>query len=327
MYISGVRVIARAFFLGFLVLALPLVSTNTSSAAVKVGDKCPKASKLAIVKNYVVVCTRVGNKLVWKKQIADSQKIIPTPKPLIPTPKPQILVPSTDKVSLTHLAPNPKDYSSAEEYGAATEKYRKWSQRRDSSALNPEKIFITNTLLFPKSLTKDLKSEPECIEASLFSEPARPWDPVPLFNCSVNTDGDFVVTIDNLEPSSIHHIAFKWKFKNGQVGQAGSALVLAVPGVSYGATPSQLTVVGGAGFITVTWDGKDSSGKTLTDFKQLDIYIDGRPFDGFKPTDTFLAAGTKTFTAPAGLYILTSRSITTSGTASLLSQSVMAFVK
>lgn len=131
----------------------------------------------------------------------------------------------------------------------------------------------------------------------------------------------FIVTVLDLDLSTIYPIQFRWKYKDGTFGKWSTSKNLATPAESFLSTPSQLTATGGPGFITVTWDGKDNNGNTLTNFKQLDIYIAGSPFDGTKPADTFFSAGTKTISAPAGDYFLTSYAVSQFGTKSFLSLS------
>ena len=131
----------------------------------------------------------------------------------------------------------------------------------------------------------------------------------------------FIVTVLDLDLSTIYPIQFRWKYKDGTFGKWSTSKNLATPAESFLSTPSQLTATGGPGFITVTWDGKDNNGNVLTNFKQLDIYIAGAPFDGTKPADTFFSAGTKTISAPAGDYFLTSYAVSQFGTKSFLSLS------
>ena len=129
----------------------------------------------------------------------------------------------------------------------------------------------------------------------------------------------FIVTILDLDISTIYKTQFRWKYKDKTFGDWSAVKTFATDGESFGDTPSTLTAIGGAGFITVTWNGKNSAGADLANFKQLDVYIAGAPFDSTKPASTFFSAGTKTIAAPAGTYILTSYAVSVSGTKSLLS--------
>jgi len=129
----------------------------------------------------------------------------------------------------------------------------------------------------------------------------------------------FIVTVLDLDASKSYPVQFRWKYKDKTFGKWSSGRLLTTPGESTPGTPSQLTAVGGAGFITVTWDGKNSAGSNLTNFKQLDIYISGVPFNSLTPADSFFAAGTKTIAAPAGVYTLKAYAVSAIGTTSLVS--------
>lgn len=129
----------------------------------------------------------------------------------------------------------------------------------------------------------------------------------------------FLVTITDLDISKTYPIQFRWKKSDQTFGPWSVVRAITTPGESTPNKPSNLSVSAGAGLMTVTWDGKDSSGNNLINFKQIDIYIDGAPFDGTKPADSFTKAGTKTIAAPAGTYLLTSYAVSTMGASSLLS--------
>jgi flagellar hook assembly protein FlgD len=128
----------------------------------------------------------------------------------------------------------------------------------------------------------------------------------------------FIVTILDLDVSTIYKTQFRWKYKDKTFGEWSAVKTFVTDAESTPGTPSQLTAVGGAGFITVTWDGKNSAGSNLTNFKQLDIYISGVPFNSLTPADSFFAAGTKTIAAPAGVYTLKAYAVSAIGTTSLV---------
>jgi hypothetical protein len=138
-------------------------------------------------------------------------------------------------------------------------------------------------------------------------------------------DGNyFIVTITDLDVNQPYPVQFRWKNKDGTFSIWGAARTLSTPGESDPATPRLQTgnVVGGAGYLSVTWDGKNSSGADLTNIDRVDIYIDGSPFDGTKPTDNFKTAGTKTFTAPAGSYTVILVAVSKLGTLSPTSSAI-----
>jgi hypothetical protein len=134
----------------------------------------------------------------------------------------------------------------------------------------------------------------------------------------------FIVTITDLDVNQPYPVQFRWKNKDGTFSIWGAARTLSTPGESDPATPRLQTgnVVGGAGYLSVTWDGKNSSGADLTNIDRVDIYIDGSPFDGTKPTDNFKTAGTKTFTAPAGSYTVILVAVSKLGTLSPTSSAI-----
>lgn len=134
----------------------------------------------------------------------------------------------------------------------------------------------------------------------------------------------FILTITDLDVNQPYPVQFRWKNKDGSFSKWGAAKTLITPGESDPATPRLQTgnVVGGAGYLSVTWDGKNSSGADLTNIDRVDIYIDGSPFDGTKPTDNFKTAGTKTFTAPAGAYTVILVAVSKLGTLSPTSSAI-----
>jgi len=132
----------------------------------------------------------------------------------------------------------------------------------------------------------------------------------------------FLVTLTDIEVSQSYPIQFRWKYNDGTFSPWSAVKVVTTPGESSPNTPSTLTVVGGAGFLTVTWDGNISTGAALTNFDRVDIYVNGAPFNGSKPADSFFSAGTKTITAPAGTYIVSSYAVSKSGKSSAMSAAV-----
>ena len=132
----------------------------------------------------------------------------------------------------------------------------------------------------------------------------------------------FLVTITDLNISTSYPLQFRWKYDDGSYGVWSNSKTITTPGESFPNIPSTLTVVGGAGILTITWDGKDGSGNTLTNFDRLDIYIDGLPFDGTKSTASLYDAGVKTIVAPAGTYTVAAYAVSKAGTRSAINTPV-----
>jgi flagellar hook assembly protein FlgD len=132
----------------------------------------------------------------------------------------------------------------------------------------------------------------------------------------VDNNSYFLVTITDLDINTSYPLQFRWKYDDGSYGAWSAVRIITTPGESTPGTPSTLSVNGGAGIITVTWDGKDSLGNTMSNIDRLDVYIDGSPFDGTKATASFFTAGTKTIVAPAGTYIVAGYAVSKAGTKS-----------
>ena len=136
-------------------------------------------------------------------------------------------------------------------------------------------------------------------------------------------NGDyFLLTITDLDINTSYPIQFRWKKKDGTYTVWSGVRVITTPGESTPATPSTLSVTGGAGILTVTWDGKDALGNTMSNLDRLDIYIDGSPFDATKPAASFFVAGTQTISAPAGTYIVAAYAVSKAGTKSAINTPV-----
>lgn len=137
-------------------------------------------------------------------------------------------------------------------------------------------------------------------------------------------DGDyFLVTITELELGTTYPLQFRWKYKDGTVGKDWSAVYNITTPVKSNPNDPRLQsgdVVGGAGFIKVTWDGNDASGNPLTDIDRIDVHISGTSFgDGTKPAGSFKSSGTQTFSAEPGVYIVQLKAITVNGATSFFS--------
>lgn len=139
---------------------------------------------------------------------------------------------------------------------------------------------------------------------------------------SIENGNYFNVTITDLDINTSFPLQFRWKYDDGTQGPWSAVRVITTPGERTPATPSTLTVTGGAGIITVTWDGKDANNNVMTNIDRIDLYIDGSPFDGTKPADFMLSAGTKTITAPSGTYTVAAYAVSKANTKSAINDPV-----
>jgi len=136
-------------------------------------------------------------------------------------------------------------------------------------------------------------------------------------------DGNyFLVTITDLDLGTAYPLQFRWKNKNGTLGAWSSVKTFVSESATIPSEPNLGSgdVVGGAGFIKVTWDGNNALSTAASNFDRVNVHISGSPFgDGTKPSGFFKQAGTQTFTAPAGVYIVQLKILTVNGSESLFS--------
>lgn len=130
-------------------------------------------------------------------------------------------------------------------------------------------------------------------------------------------DGNyFLVTILDLELGTTYPLEFRWKYKDGTFGKDWSAAYnITTPFRTSPNTPKFLSgnVVGGAGFLTVEWDGKDSGGTDLTNIDRVEVWISEPPFDSTKPVYSSKTKFKTQISAPAGSYTVALYAVTVNG--------------
>lgn len=137
-------------------------------------------------------------------------------------------------------------------------------------------------------------------------------------------DGNyFLVTITDLNPNTNYPLEFRWTYKDDSVNNNWSAVkLIKTPDESTKDSPNLQTgdVVAGQGLISITWDGKDYLGNTITNFDRVEVYIQDAVTnpstvfgDGTKPVTFFKEAGTLTVAAPAGTYTVFLRTVSLTG--------------
>jgi hypothetical protein len=140
---------------------------------------------------------------------------------------------------------------------------------------------------------------------------------------AVENGNYFIVTVTDLELNENYPIQFRWKYQDGTFGLWSVSKLLTTPGETLPGSPnlSLTDVVGDDGFIKITWNGNDKSGKPITNIDRIDIFIDGSPFDATKAAASFKVAGTQTIAAPAGEYLVALYAISNYGSKSAVSDS------
>jgi hypothetical protein len=140
---------------------------------------------------------------------------------------------------------------------------------------------------------------------------------------AVENGNYFIVTVTDLELNENYPIQFRWKYQDGTFGLWSASKLLTTPGETLPGSPNLVSsdVEPGDGFIKITWNGNDKSGKPITNIDRIDIFIDGGPFDATKAAGSFKVAGTQTITAPAGEYFVALYAISSYGSKSAVSDS------
>jgi len=132
----------------------------------------------------------------------------------------------------------------------------------------------------------------------------------------------FNLTITDLNLNESYPIQFRWKYEDGSFGPWSAVKVITTPGATVppeADLPAQ-NVVGGAGFIKVTWNGNSVGGAAATNVDRVDVHITGQSFgDGTKPSGSFKVAGTQTFVAEPGSYTVQLKTYTLNATSAFFS--------
>ena len=136
--------------------------------------------------------------------------------------------------------------------------------------------------------------------------------------------GYFLVTITDLDPLKLYPLQLRWKYNDNTFGPWSAVKSITTPSETVPSTPNLgvSDVVGGNGYIKITWDGKDSGGNPIQNIDRVNIHISGGTFGvGTQIVDFFKTAGTKTIVAAPGTYIVQLKAITVANTTSFFSLS------
>jgi flagellar hook assembly protein FlgD len=136
--------------------------------------------------------------------------------------------------------------------------------------------------------------------------------------------GYFLVTITDLDPLKLYPLQLRWKYNDNTFGPWSAVKSITTPTETVPSTPNLgvSDVVGGNGYIKITWDGNDSSGNPIQNIDRVNIHISGGTFGvGTQVVDFFKTEGTKTIVAAPGTYIVQLKSITVANTTSFFSLS------
>ncbi len=136
--------------------------------------------------------------------------------------------------------------------------------------------------------------------------------------------GYFIVTITDLDPLTLYPLQFRWKYNDNSFGPWSAVKAITTPAELTPDTPElgPTDVVGGQGFIKITWSGNNDSGQPISNIDRVNIHISGGTFGiGTSVVDFFKTAGTKTIVAAPGDYIVQLKAVTVAGSDSFYSLS------
>lgn len=135
--------------------------------------------------------------------------------------------------------------------------------------------------------------------------------------------GYFHVTITDLDLGTQYPLEFQYIYSDKRQNDNWSAVkYFTTLGATVPNDPQlqSTDVVGGAGFVKVSWSGNDASGNPIANFDRVDVHISGTTFgDGTKPAGSFKTAGTQSFTCVAGTYIVQLKVYSLNGESSFFS--------
>ena len=135
--------------------------------------------------------------------------------------------------------------------------------------------------------------------------------------------GYFHVTITDLDLATQYPLEFQYIYSDKRQNDNWSAVkYFTTLGATVPNDPQlqSTDVVGGAGFIKVSWTGNDASGNPISNFDRVDVHISGTTFgDGAKPAGSFKSSGTQSFTCVAGIYIVQLKVYSLNGASSFFS--------
>ena len=135
--------------------------------------------------------------------------------------------------------------------------------------------------------------------------------------------GYFHVTITDLDLATQYPLQFQYIYADKRLNDNWSAVkYFTTVGATVPNDPQlqSADVVGGAGFIKVSWSGNDASGNAISNFDRVDVHISGTTFgDGTKPAGSFKTSGTQSFVCVAGVYIVQLKVYSLNGASSFFS--------
>lgn len=130
----------------------------------------------------------------------------------------------------------------------------------------------------------------------------------------------FLITLNDLNPSQRYDMQFAWVYEDKSISDWSATYYTSATSEPTPIKPRFLSadLVGGNGFIKITWSGLDQDNVILKGIKQVNIWIKGGNYGNTYVNlgQYFTAPGTKTISLPAGLYTFKIQAETYLGTLS-----------
>jgi|694.fasta_scaffold05335_11 hypothetical protein len=137
------------------------------------------------------------------------------------------------------------------------------------------------------------------------------------------TNDYFLVTVNDLNPAENYNFQFRWAYEDKTTSEWSSTFSTFTVSEGTPNTPKFVSgnLVGGNGFVKLTWTGLNSLDGTMVGLKQVNVWIKGGTYGSefVNSGQFFTEAGTKTITLPIGEYFFKLQAQTALGSLSLFS--------
>jgi hypothetical protein len=137
------------------------------------------------------------------------------------------------------------------------------------------------------------------------------------------TNDYFLVTVNDLNPAKNYNFQFRWAYEDKTTSEWSSTFSTFTVAEGTPNTPKFVSgnLVGGNGFVKLTWTGLNSLDGPMVGLKQVNVWIKGGTYGSefVNSGQFFTEAGTKTITLPIGEYFFKLQAQTALGSLSLFS--------
>ena len=140
------------------------------------------------------------------------------------------------------------------------------------------------------------------------ANPQLTKDLIKSSNKTITNTDYYDVQLTNLKVNKDYVVQLRWAYDDGTFGDYSTTYSLKTTEEDEPAIPSTPILVAGAGFFTVKWDGKDSSGNNISNIERVAVYV-AKGSDPAIELASFTASGTRNITAEVATYTVTFKSV------------------